>query len=199
MTDAAQVFDFRKKGAEGGLRIESYQLAKPVFFVGFMGAGKTSVTRKLARIAGVAAIDMDTFIERRCDMKIKKIFAELGETGFRAIETDVLRELACGDPCLVSCGGGVVLAEENRRILREQGFVVYLQVTAAEAASRISDVSSRPLFGNLGQAQRVIEGRLPLYEEVADIVIDTAGKGSGAIARQAFSMLKEKGVLWQPK
>ena len=166
-----------------------------MFFVGFMGAGKTSVARKLARSAGVAAVDMDTFIERRCDMKVKQIFAESGEAGFRAIETDVLRELACGEPRLVSCGGGVVLAGENRAILREHGFVVYLQVTAAEAASRISDVSSRPLFGDLEQAQRVIEGRLPLYEEVADLTIDTAGRGTGSIAREAFSLLKREGIL----
>ena len=170
-------------------------MMRPVFFVGFMGAGKTSVARKLARRAGVASIDMDTYIERRCDKAVKEIFAESGEAGFRAIETEVLRELACGEPQLVSCGGGVVLADENRAILRAHGFVVYLKVTAAEAASRISDVSTRPLFGDLEQAQRVIEGRLPLYEEVADVTIDTAGRGSGAIAREVFRLLREKGVL----
>ena len=114
MTDEQQVFDFRKPAAEDGPRRALYQLVRPVFFVGFMGAGKTSVARKLARNAGVAAIDMDTFIERRCDMKVKQIFAESGEEGFRAIETDVLRELACGEPQLVSCGGGVVLAQAYR-------------------------------------------------------------------------------------
>lgn len=196
MSDA-QVFDFRKPGTAEAHR--PWELTRPVFFVGFMGAGKTSVARKLARNAGVAAIDMDTYIERRCDMKVKEIFAESGEAGFRAIETDVLRELVHDEPRLVSCGGGVVLAEQNRALLKEGGFVVYLMVTAAEAASRISDVSTRPLFGDLEQAQRVIESRLPLYEEVADIVIDTAGRGTGSIAREAFRRLKEEGVLWQPE
>ena len=189
-----QVFDFRKDSATAAGQV-AYELSRPVFFVGFMGAGKTSTARKLARRAGVEAIDMDTFIERRCDMKVKEIFAESGEEGFRAIETDVLQELACGEPRLVSCGGGVVLAPVNREILKEHGFVVYLKVTAAEAASRISDVSTRPLFGDLEQAQRVIEGRLPLYEEVADVTIDTAGRGSGAVAREAFALLKREGVL----
>ena len=189
-----QVFDFRKP--QSGPADPVYELAKPVFFVGFMGAGKTSTARKLARLAGVAAVDMDSFIERRCDMRVSEIFAESGEAGFRAVETDVLRELATGEPRLVSCGGGVVLAAENRAILCEHGFVVYLQVTAAEAASRISDLSTRPLFGDLEQAEKVIEGRLPLYEEVADLVIDTAGRGSGSIAREAFSLLKEEGVLY---
>lgn len=199
MTDEQQVFDFRKPAAEDGPRRALYQLVRPVFFVGFMGAGKTSVARKLARNAGVAAIDMDTFIERRCDMKVKQIFAESGEEGFRAIETDVLRELACGEPQLVSCGGGVVLAQANREILREHGYVVYLKVTAAEAASRISDLSSRPLFGDLDHAQRVIDERLPLYEEVADLTIDTAGRGSGAVAREVFSLLKKREVLVKVK
>lgn len=198
MTDGPQVFDFRK-ALEAADELVVCELKCPVFFVGFMGAGKTSVARKLARQAGVAAVDMDTFIERRCDMKVKDIFAESGEAGFRAIETDVLRELACGDPRLVSCGGGVVLAQVNREILKEHGFVVYLKVTAAEAASRISDVSTRPLFGDLEQAQRVIEGRLPLYEEVADITIDTAGRGSGAIAREVFTQLKVAKVLQQTR
>ena len=188
------VYDFRKAAAASDGRVV-HELACPVFFVGFMGAGKTSTARKLARNAGLAAIDMDTFIERRYDKKVKEIFAESGEAGFRAIETNVLRELANGEPCLVSCGGGVVLAEENRAILKKGGFVVYLKVTAAEAASRISDVSTRPLFGDLEQAQRVIEARLPLYEEVADAVIDTAGRGSGSISREAFSLLKKEGIL----
>ena len=190
------VYDFRKPGSSDLAQQETGRLLRPVFFVGFMGAGKTSVARKLARLAGVAAIDMDTFIERRCDMKVKEIFAESGESGFRAIETDVLRELAQGDPQLVSCGGGVVLAAENRALLKRHGFVVYLQVTAEEAASRISDVSTRPLFGDMAQAARVIEGRLPLYEEVADASIDTSGRSSASIAREAFSVLRRAHV-WE--
>jgi len=194
-SDAPQVFDFRKPGA--ARTHMALELTRPVFFVGFMGAGKTSVARKLARTAGVAAIDMDTYIERSAGKKVKEIFAEMGEEGFRDIETHTLLELADGEPRLVSCGGGVVLRQRNREILKSQGFVVYLQVTAAEAASRISDLSTRPLFGDLEQAQRVIEGRLPLYEEVADITIDTAGKGSGAIAREARSILMKEGILRQ--
>ena len=195
MTDAPQVFDFRKPGKASASQRVLHRLVQPVFFVGFMGAGKTSVARKLARSAGVASIDMDTYIERRCDKKVRQIFAESGEAGFRAIETDVLLELACGEPQLISCGGGVVLAPANRTILREYGFVVYLKVTAAEAASRISDLSTRPLFGDLEQAQRIIDDRLPLYEEVADLIIDTAGRGTGAVAREVFSLLKKERVL----
>lgn len=177
-----------------------YELERPVFLVGFMGAGKTSVARKLARMAGVASVDMDTYIERCEHKRVKDIFSEVGEEGFRAIETQTLYELGMKkDPMVVSCGGGVVLRPENRKALSELGLVVYLSVTAVEAASRISDVSSRPLFGDLQNAQRVINERLPLYEEVADATIDTVGRGSSSIAHEVFDILKEKGVLWQQK
>ena len=111
-----------------------YELVRPVFFIGFMGAGKTSVARKLARMCGVASVDMDTYLERREGKKIKDIFAEVGEEGFRAIETDVLVELMGKDPLLVSCGGGVITRAENREMLAEGGFVVFLYVDADEAA-----------------------------------------------------------------
>ena len=174
---------------------ESLTLARPVFFVGFMGAGKTSVARRLARSCRVASVDMDTYIERREGKRVKEIFAESGEEGFRAVETDVLAELAAKEPLLVSCGGGVILREENRAILAEGGFVVYLRVTADEAASRISDTSSRPLFQDLEAARARCEERLPLYEAVADVTVDTAGKGVAAIAREVQRLLEKEGIL----
>ena len=195
-TAQQRVYDFRKQDASRAP--EPCALSKPVFLVGFMGAGKTSVARKLARSTGIVSVDMDTFIERRCGCTVAEIFAEAGEGGFRAVEADVLRELACGDARLVSCGGGVVLAAENRAVLKQRGFTVYLKVTAAAAASRISNLATRPLFGDLDQAQRVIQSRLPLYEEVADMAIDTVGRSSASIARELYTRLKDEGILRVP-
>ena len=167
---------------------ERMELTRPVFFVGFMGAGKTSVARRLARTCGVASVDMDTYLERR--------EGKAGEDGFRAIETDVLRELgAKPDPLLISCGGGVVVTPANHDVFREAGFVVYLEVTADEAASRISDTSTRPLFQNLEAARARCEEQLPLYEAVADVRVSTAGKSVPAIAREVQRILEKEGIL----
>lgn len=178
---------------------DRYELKRPVFFVGFMGAGKTSVARRLARQCHVASVDMDTYLERREGKKVKAIFAESGEEGFRALETDVLGELAAKEPLLVSCGGGVVTREENRTILERAGFVVHLKVSADEAAGRISDTSTRPLFQNLDAARERCEERGPLYERVADATVDTAGKSVPAIAREVQNVLVKEGVLCQQR
>lgn len=85
-----------------------YRLTKPVFFIGFMGAGKTSVSQQLAVQYGLASIDADEYLELREDRIIADIFAEDGEEAFRDIETDVLRDLSQRSPRLIGCGGGVV-------------------------------------------------------------------------------------------
>ena len=173
----------------------TYTLARPVFFVGFMGAGKTSVARRIARTCGLASVDLDTYLERREGRSAKEIIVADGEAAFRRIETDVLREVAAKDPLLVSCGGGVVVTPENRDILRDAGFVVYLEVGADEARSRISDLSTRPLFGDIEAARRRAAERDPLYRAVADAVVSTAGKRVPAIAREVCDQLQRKGVL----
>ena len=164
------------------------ELARPVFFVGFMGAGKTSVARRLARTCGVASVDMDTYLERREGKRVKEIFAQAGEDGFRAIETDVLRELAGKEPLLVSCGGGVVKRDENRAILRDAGFVVYLKVTADEAKSRIR---------RSGIVVMQYPEGVDFGEERAQLVIGIAGAGDEhiEILARVTSALEDEEVL----
>lgn len=168
---------------------------RTVFFVGFMGAGKTTVARRLARQCGVGSLDMDVYLERLSGKSARQVFAEEGEEAFRAREAAVLEELAAGEPLLVSCGGGVVERAENRRILADRGFVVYLEVDVDEAARRIHDVSSRPLFQDINAARELAKRRLPLYREVADCSVRTAGKGVSAIAAEVRRLLEKEGVL----
>lgn len=167
-----------------------------VFLIGFMGAGKSSVARRIARVCGVASLDMDTYIERAQDKAIREIFAEGGEAAFRAIETETLRDLVSRDePLIVSCGGGIVTVEENRRILTGGGHVVHLAVDADEAAGRISNKSTRPLFKDIVSARELCESRRPLYDEAADFTVETAGKNVAAISREVIAHLKDEGIL----
>lgn len=171
-------------------------LARHVFLIGFMGAGKTTVSRRLSRMCGLASIDLDSYIERMADMPVSEIFATCGEAGFRSIETQALRAIAAMDePMLVSCGGGVVVTPENVDIMKASGIVVHLRVDADEAASRISDTSSRPLFQDLAAARERLAERMPLYEAAGDASIDTAHRSVGAIAHELRRCLERRGVL----
>lgn len=173
-------------------------LTEHVFLVGFMGAGKSTVARRIARVCGVASLDMDTYIERAQGRSISEIFADGGEELFREIETKTLEDLALRENKLViSCGGGIVMSEKNRRIMQDAGHVVHLQVTADEAASRISNKSSRPLFRDIESARRLCERRLPLYMDAADWTLSTSDKNVACIAGETIDHLKEEGILCQ--
>lgn len=173
-----------------------YELRRPVFLIGFMGAGKSTVARRLARSCGVSSLDLDTYIERECGKKIREVFADEGEAAFRRMEAHALKEVAAMDAAmLVSCGGGIVTTDESRQALQDLGFTVLLKVDADEAASRISDKSTRPLFQDLESARQLCEDRAPLYEQVAAATIDTRGKDVYRIMRELRSLLEEEGVL----
>lgn len=176
---------------------ERMELTRPVFFVGFMGAGKTSVARRLARTCGVASVDMDTYIERREGKKVKEIFAEGGEEGFRAHRDGRAARIGRqADPfahLLRRRRGGH--AGQPTTSSAEAGFVVYLEVTADEAASRISDTSTGPCSRTWKRPAPLRGGRLPLYEAVANVRVSTAGKSVPAIAREVQRILEKEGIL----
>jgi shikimate kinase len=174
----------------------NYELLRPVFFVGFMGAGKTSVARRLARSCGVASLDVDTYIERHEGKPITQIFEEVGEGGFRKIESSVLTDIAQNmPPMLISCGGGVLTHSGNAEIMKGSGVVIHLQVSADEAAARIVDTSTRPLFTELDAARARLEARMPAYMQAADFTVDTRGFNVSEISREVKTYLIRTGVL----
>lgn len=163
-----------------------------IFLVGFMGAGKSSVGRRLARSLSLPFIDLDSEIESRESRPVAEIFAADGEARFRALESEVLREAASGPDAVVACGGGAVLSEENRRVLASEGRVVHLRVGADEALSRIGRTESRPLLagGDAREAaERLLAARVRLYEDVADVTVDTSGRTVAEVAEAVAEAL----------
>ena len=146
--------------------------------VGPMGAGKSTVGRRLAARLGLEFIDSDAEIERRCGVDIPLIFELEGEAGFRAREKAMIGELATRDGIVLATGGGAVLDSDNRRALAAGGTVIYLYTPVAEQLRRVGGDRHRPLLATADPEARLTEllhQRDPLYREIADRVIDTGG------------------------
>lgn len=141
-----------------------------------MGAGKTTIGRRLAKSLRRKFIDSDQEIERRTGASIALIFDVEGEAGFREREKRIIDELSELDNVVLATGGGAVLAEENRTALSERGFVVYLHADIDQLVERTRRDANRPLLNTEDPAARLrglMEHRDPLYREVADLIIDT--------------------------
>lgn len=175
------------------------QLTKNVYLIGFMGAGKSTIARRIARLASVASLDMDKYIERSSGQSIPEIFEQGGEAHFRDIEAKTLEELSGKDDhMLISCGGGIIETEACRDILKSpDNVVIHLKIDSDRAAQRIGNAASRPMFKDSEQARALSSRRFPLYEEVADLTIDTANKNVWEISNEAMRFLSEEGVLCQ--
>lgn len=143
-----------------------------VFLVGPMGSGKTTLGRRVAEQLGLTFIDCDEEIERRTGASVNLIFDIEGETGFRTRETALLRELAQRDGVLIATGGGVIQSEENREILRDRGFVVWLPTTVSQQLRRLEKDRKRPLLQAPDRRERLealARERNPRYAEVAHL------------------------------
>ena len=166
-----------------------------ILLVGFMGSGKTSVSRRLSAITGLSLIDVDYRIEAIQHRKIPRIFAEEGEEGFRRIETETLAGLKYEGRSIISCGGGIVCNPANRPILESLGTVIFLDVPLEEAIGRISNPTPRPLLSGERPVEEIYAERMPWYREVADITIKSSGKTVYQVANQCKKALEREGLL----
>jgi shikimate kinase len=141
-----------------------------------MGAGKTTIGRRLAKSMHKKFIDADQELERRTGASIALIFDVEGEPGFRQREKRIIDELTQLDDVVLATGGGSILDPDNRAVLTARGFVVYLHATVEKLLERTRRDSSRPLLMTDDPAARIrelLEQRESLYREVADLMIDT--------------------------
>ncbi|MDO9556778.1 MAG: 3-dehydroquinate synthase [Coriobacteriia bacterium] len=160
-----------------------------VFLIGFMGAGKSTVGAILALRLSLPLIDLDALIEQRTGRSVPGIFSAEGEDAFREIERVALAAASAGPDAVIACGGGVVLHDENRALMRERGTVVYLAVSPEEAVARIGDTSGRPLLAgdSLKMAGSILDARLSLYRATAHHVVDTTGRSADEVAEEIFA------------
>ena len=162
-----------------------------IFLIGPMGTGKSTVGKKLAKKSSQQFYDCDHEIENRTGASINLIFEIEGEDGFRKREKHLLDELTSMSNIVLATGGGAVLDKENRTRLSARGFVVYLKSDINQLLTRTSRDSKRPLLQNTEPEiviRELLELRGPLYEEVADIVIDTAELSINDIIAQIMSI-----------
>ncbi|MBP6626763.1 MAG: shikimate kinase [Arenimonas sp.] len=171
--------------------------APNLVLVGPMGAGKTSIGKRLAVRLGLLFVDCDHRLEEVTGAPVPLIFECEGEAGFRARESALIADLMRGDGQLVATGGGAVLAEANRLRLRERGFVVHLQVSVAQQMDRLARDRSRPLLA-VGDKRSKLESlateRGPIYRDIADLAFDADGLTVAIAAEQLGAVLEQR---WQ--
>ncbi len=149
---------------------------RAIVLVGLMGTGKTTAGRLLAERLGVAFVDTDDLIQERAGRTVREIFEADGEPAFRTVESEVLLDtIGSPEPLVLAAAGGVVLAETNRRALRQPGVrVVWLRADPAVLVDRVVGQDHRPLLDDdpAGTFASMRADREPLYAEVADVAID---------------------------
>lgn len=165
---------------------------KNIVLMGFMGAGKTTVGRKLAKTLSWEFIDTDEWIEKEQGKKISDIFAESGETAFRDMETELLKTLQERDGHFVlSIGGGMPVRKENRALLQSLGTVVYLKTSKEEIIKRVSGGKNRPLLqgGTLEEkVTALMNARESIYKETAQVEVVTDGKYPNGLVKELMRL-----------
>ena len=159
---------------------------RAIVLIGFMGAGKSSLGRTLARMTGLPRFDTDEMVAARFGLTISEIFESQGEEKFREAETDTLRELSGKGQAIVVTGGGIVLRPGNIELLRALGIIVHLRADEATLFKRISRRTTRPLLRTENPRATVTEllrARLPLYGSAADVEVDTSALTHDEVAK----------------
>lgn len=164
--------------------------------VGMMGAGKTTVGELVAHQLRCPFFDSDAEVQEATGHTVPEIFASQGEAAFRAAEADALRRaVSVPPPVVVSVAGGAVLDPDNRRLLKESGTVVWLRARPETLAARVGDGHGRPLLGGdpLAALCRLDAIRRPLYQALADVVVDVDALSPAEVADEVLAGLSRPG------
>ncbi|NYG31710.1 shikimate kinase [Sphaerotilus montanus] len=169
-----------------------------ISLVAMPGAGKSTAGRHLASALGLPFVDADVEIERRIGMSIRAFFEREGEAAFRDIEQAVLAELAHRGGLVLATGGGAVLREANRQVLRDHTTVVYLRASPEELFRRLRHDTQRPLLqvaDPLRKLRELYQTRDPLYRETAQFTIETGRPSVPTLVNMILMQLELAGVV----
>ena len=164
-----------------------------IFLIGSMGAGKSTIARRLAATLDKEFVDADRELEQRTGVEIPLIFELEGEDGFRKRERELLAELVVRKDIVLATGGGVVLSADNRANLAEHGFVIYLDTPVDLLVARVARDRHRPLMQTpdpKATMREIMRIRDPLYRENADIVVKSSHRSSRFVVREILQRIE---------
>lgn len=190
-----EIQDVFRRILRNSKRIQARKLfSYNIVLIGFMGAGKSTISDYLSTVFDMKLVEMDQVIAEREEMSIPDIFATYGEEYFRNLETGLLRELQNGQNCIISCGGGVAMREENVTEMKKNGRVVLLTASPETIYERVKDSNDRPILDgnkNVEFIADLMEKRREKYEAAADVVVRTDNKTILQICEELISKLME--------
>lgn len=167
-----------------------------IFLIGFMGTGKSTIAESMKNMYGMKVLEMDELIAKQEGISIQEIFASKGEEYFRNLETRFLTEMKSQSNCVVSCGGGAVLRDENVKEMKKNGCIVLLWTTPETILERVKDNNDRPILNgnkNVAFITQLLEKRREKYEAAADVIVYTDGKSILEISKEVMKKAKEIG------
>lgn len=185
----------RKIREQKGERRTMKQVDFNIFLIGFMGCGKSTIAKALQDKLGMDIMEMDAEIVKRQGMSIAEIFEKHGETYFRDVESNLLKELKSEDHVIVSCGGGVVIRSENSEYMKKSGKVVLLTATPETVYERVKDSKDRPILNqdmSVAHIANLMEKRRVMYQNAAEVTIQTDGKTAEAIADEIIEKITKE-------
>lgn len=165
---------------------------KNIFLIGFMGTGKTTVSSALKEISGMEVVDTDEELVKIFGMSIPEVFEKLGEARFREEEHTLIKMLATGEgeAKIISCGGGVILREDNRNLMKEGGKVCLLTAKPETILERVKYDNNRPLLVGRKTVEGITEllnARQANYDKAKDFEVATDGRPAKEIAEEILS------------
>ena len=171
-------------------------MAKNLFFIGFMGSGKTTISSAYSKKYNRELIEADDIIVERAGMPVTEIFATQGEQAFRDMETALCKELVDLNDHVVSCGGGMPVRPQNVEYMKKNGFIILLEAEPQTILDRVKGFTTRPLLNgnmNVEYIAQLKQKRADIYANAADVVIHTDNKSVEQILEEVHESIHRAG------